>query len=454
MRITMVADISSFNGSKRYRNQAGYLVLPDCKIACSGILQYSNVKGQDGKLVCNGELINVYRPPAALKGCLNQYSGLPLTTNHPAGQEVNPNIAKGLTVGALGTNPQYTEEGGKAFIVCDIIVYDADAQEKIENGELVELSAGYATAFRAVRGEYNGEAYEAEQFLLEPNHVALVEAGRCGSECRVCDNKDFNPEINKGEKRMQVKKTKRVSYRYFMPVGDAGEVVELTEEQANSMIEKDPEVEVEELDENEVKLEEEVKDIDNEDEEIEVAGVETDPDEDNDDDDEDTKVEVEEDEEENEMVFQVQFDDGTIGKMDKVAYEHCQRLMEVNKRGDKKETSFAQGMVLTSCAREVLGSDFKIEKYVKGDNVDTGAIKSAVVRKVYPNIVIKGVKADALDALYRSAYETFTKNRNEYHNDLSALCDVPRTVAAGDASDETIASKARKAFLDRLHGKN
>ena len=46
MRIVDKSNIET--KSKRTRNQAGYLVLPDCVIARAGILQYSDVTCEDG----------------------------------------------------------------------------------------------------------------------------------------------------------------------------------------------------------------------------------------------------------------------------------------------------------------------------------------------------------------------------------------------------------------------
>jgi hypothetical protein len=46
-------------------------------------------------------------------------------------------------------------------------------------------------------------------------------------------------------------KTKKTKTRYFMPVGDGDEVIELTEEQADQIIENDPDVEIEDEDEGE-----------------------------------------------------------------------------------------------------------------------------------------------------------------------------------------------------------
>ena len=463
--------------SKRTHNQAGYLVLPDCVIARSGILQYSDVVCEDGATVADGALISVNRPASALKECYKQFANLPLTLEHPDDDAVTPENAKSLTVGCLGSNPKYVEKNGIGYIICDIVVYDEDAQKEIEDGEYTELSAGYETAFRQKRGVSPiGQPYEAEQFLLSPNHVALVQKGRCGSECKVCDKSPNN--LNQIGERKMAKAKKNSKFRYFLPVGDADEVVELTPEQAEGMIEADPELEVEELDEEEVELEDtEIAGVDtddpelekeDEDEEIldETTGETLDEDEEGDDEDEDEDfeeteeveetedIEKTEDEGEEELTFEVQFDDGSVGKMDKVAYDHVQRYLEVQKTGDRRGDSLSQVLNLTSKAGKILGPKFDIEKFTRGDSVDTSAIKRAIVRKMMPGVVVSGLKRTALDSLYQSACKTFERKKSGFASDIESLCNVEQSVVAKDSKPQSKVDVARANFLNRIHNKN
>lgn len=452
--------------SKRKYNQAGYLVLPDCVIARSGILQYSDVICEDGKTVADGALIQVNRPPEALKECYAQFANLPLTLEHPDDDEVNPDNAKTLTVGSLGSNPKYEEKNGVGYIICDIIVYDKEAQKSIEDGNTVELSAGYETAFRQKRGlTLMGQQYEAEQFLLVPNHVALVERGRCGNECRVCDSKNKKThKINIGDVKMG--KTKKTKTRYFMPIGDGDEVIELTEEQADQIIENDPDVEIEDEDEENIDIEEDIDvpgvddedlDLEKEDEEEEEEiDIEEDEEEEEDEEPGSDDEEIEEEEEEIEstdegedLTFEVQFDDGAVGKMDQVAYEHVRRFLEVAKSGDKRGDSLSKVLALTSKASKILGPTFDIEKYTKADKVDTDAIKRDIVRKVMPGVVVTGLKTAALDSLYNNAVKTHARKKDSYEKDINALCQVAQPKADSKSTD--MVSKAKERFIKKIH---
>ena len=98
------------------------------------------------------------------------------------------------------TNPQY-EDG---VLYADITVYSEKLKEAIENGKK-ELSLGYFCKFDKKSGVYDGVAYDYEQVDMVGNHIALVNAGRCGSDVKVFDHKcvmdsfDITPEGLKKE---------------------------------------------------------------------------------------------------------------------------------------------------------------------------------------------------------------------------------------------------------------
>lgn len=98
------------------------------------------------------------------------------------------------------TNPQY-EDG---VLYADITVYSEKLKEAIENGKK-ELSLGYFCKFEKKSGVYDGESYDYEQIDMVGNHIALVDAGRCGSDVKVFDHKcvmdsfDITPEGLKKE---------------------------------------------------------------------------------------------------------------------------------------------------------------------------------------------------------------------------------------------------------------
>lgn len=98
------------------------------------------------------------------------------------------------------TNPQYKD----GVLYADLTVYSESLKEAIENGKK-ELSLGYFCKFEKQSGIYDGEPYDYVQIDMVGNHIALVDAGRCGSDVKVFDHKcvmdsfDITPEGLKKE---------------------------------------------------------------------------------------------------------------------------------------------------------------------------------------------------------------------------------------------------------------
>jgi len=198
-----------------------------------------------------------------------------------------------------------------------------------------------------------------------PNHTALVENGRCGSECRVCDHLEFD----KSQKENEMKKGKGI-FRYFLQKGDSEDEVTEINKDVFETLSEEPDAEVEEVDEDEVQLEEEIPGIESEEvdaEEGEDDEVEVDEDEESEEDKLKDKEEMEADEGEEGSIFEVQLDDGTIGKMDKVAYDYFTRYMKVQKKGDASEmkNDAVEMMSLSATAGRILGSQFAVDSFCK-----------------------------------------------------------------------------------------
>lgn len=100
------------------------------------------------------------------------------------------------------TNPQY-EDG---VLYADITVYSEKLKEAIENGKK-ELSLGYFCKFEKQPGTYEGENYDYIQTNMVGNHIALVDAGRCGSDVKVFDHKCVMDSFDVISKDEGLKKT-------------------------------------------------------------------------------------------------------------------------------------------------------------------------------------------------------------------------------------------------------
>lgn len=161
------------------RTADGYLIA-DAKAVRSGIQIYL------GREVGKPELerVRVYRSEAEVRSgdSLSSFSHAPVTIEHPA-QPVTAENWKDLAVGEISTSA--TWDGNR--ISLPLILKDAAAIATVAAGKR-ELSAGYTCDLDFTPGvTADGQQYDAQQKNIRANHVAIVDRGRAGSECRIGD---------------------------------------------------------------------------------------------------------------------------------------------------------------------------------------------------------------------------------------------------------------------------
>lgn len=161
------------------RRDDGYLVA-DARIARTGIQTYLGSEvGQPDKAT-----VRVYRPGSEVfhADTLRSAAHRPVTNDHPP-ELVNSNNWRDFAVGQTGDEVQ----GEAIFIRVPLMVSDEAAIRDIEAGKR-ELSAGYTCDLDFTPGTTpSGEAYDAIQKNIRLNHVAIVAAGRAGSQVRIGD---------------------------------------------------------------------------------------------------------------------------------------------------------------------------------------------------------------------------------------------------------------------------
>lgn len=108
------------------------------------------------------------RDAAELRRIVSQLGGRPLTLGHPRGM-----IANGAAARVVGRVQRSWVDG--EFAMAEIRVDDATAMAAIRTGAARELSLGYST-------NADRDGFQRDTAV---DHLALVPAGRCGSECAV-----------------------------------------------------------------------------------------------------------------------------------------------------------------------------------------------------------------------------------------------------------------------------
>lgn len=133
------------------------------------------------------KVVRVYRPAEEVfaKDSLQSFSHAPIVIGHPKEGVVNSDNIKDLGVGEVSTAAKQVGD----WVELPLIFKDAAAVQKIESGELRELSAGYVADFDFTAGVTpSGEPYDAVQRSIRINHLALVDKARAGSQARVGDS--------------------------------------------------------------------------------------------------------------------------------------------------------------------------------------------------------------------------------------------------------------------------
>ncbi len=161
------------------KTQDGYLVA-EAFVARAGVQLY---RGSEVGMPAQ-DVVRVWRPesevthPESVRG----YSHAPVTMGHPTEFVTSDNWAS-LAKGEVSTEAEWRD--GKLRL--PLIVKDAAAIASVEAGTR-ELSAGYTCSLEFADGVTpEGEQYDAIQRNIRINHLAIVPAGRAGSECRIGD---------------------------------------------------------------------------------------------------------------------------------------------------------------------------------------------------------------------------------------------------------------------------
>lgn len=163
----------------------------------------------------------------------------------------------GLAVGSVAGTPKVEE--GK--LICDFVITDEDAIDRIKSGDLVEVSAGYTGELALKSGTYNDQPFDAIQSGMKFNHILLLPkgGGRCGSDVKILNTNRRGTKVEKNHVvKMQFRNSMK-TYR-FVNADDREEA----ERMANEAAEEATEIKAEDVENalarcNELKTEMEAK---------------------------------------------------------------------------------------------------------------------------------------------------------------------------------------------------
>lgn len=152
-----------------------------------GVLEYL---GSEIGMEPADKIFYVYRSPATIASAANLMAGIPVINEHvePGSEEKNiqSKVESSSLIDAFDTSTDST------LAIQNKLSIDPELEALIEAGKR-EISLGY-------EGQLVPHSkYDFEQRDLIPKHLAIVDAGRCGSGCRFIDRKP-NPEATMPKK--------------------------------------------------------------------------------------------------------------------------------------------------------------------------------------------------------------------------------------------------------------
>ena len=145
----------------------------DARLTRVGVFEYGDREGNTwGELRTEDEVFN--------EDALRSFELAVLTDDHPQ-EFVSAANVKDVQVGNTGTDVRRDGD----FMVASILVTDPTTIAKIRDGK-TELSCGYtATVIQDAGVASDGTPFAGRQTQIRGNHVAVVDKGRAGSECRL-----------------------------------------------------------------------------------------------------------------------------------------------------------------------------------------------------------------------------------------------------------------------------
>lgn len=169
--------------SVRAVTEEGYLESLS-NIARTGVQEYRAYElGLDADGIDPMKVIRLHRPAEEVfdPESMASFEGKPVTLGHPDEPVTSENWS-GL---AMGEVIKIRRAGD--MLAGKVIIKARSAIDAVEAGT-VELSNGYSFKLDMTAGRTSeGEEYDGIQREIRGNHVALVEAARCGSACRLGD---------------------------------------------------------------------------------------------------------------------------------------------------------------------------------------------------------------------------------------------------------------------------
>lgn len=165
-------------GPKQHLTPEGFLICLEVPIARTGPQLYN--ADEVSEAIPLAGLVKTEREAEQVFNeiTMKSFEGKPVTIDHPV-EDVDPTNWKRLAVGVV-QNVRRGSGVDDNLLLADLLITDMAGIEAVRDG-LREVSCGYDAKFEQI------EPGRGRLINIIGNHVALVEAGRCGSRCAIQD---------------------------------------------------------------------------------------------------------------------------------------------------------------------------------------------------------------------------------------------------------------------------
>jgi hypothetical protein len=171
--------------TKQSIDKDGFLLCRDVPVARTGVQLYG--PGETPIDCADGQMVRIERTEDEVfhPDTIASLTGVPVVNNHPVDGygtrfDVTPDNWRHLAVGHV-ENPRRGEGMLADFLVADLRIHDGDAIRLIQSGKR-QVSAGYDASYLEL-GPLHGR-----QTNIRCNHMAIVDAARCGPICAIGDS--------------------------------------------------------------------------------------------------------------------------------------------------------------------------------------------------------------------------------------------------------------------------
>lgn len=204
-------------------DRTGFMFI-DAIIARTGIQNYLAAElGDEGH-----ETVGVFRSvdEVTAEESIRSFTNIPVTDNHPTEMVDIENYQK-YAKGSISSVVVVQLDNGVTALKTRIVITDKSLIEAIKNGKK-ELSVGYENILVQKQGIHDGEDYSYVQTSIRANHVAVVDAGRCGGICKLMiDKSSMSDNLNNEGETVMIIKINGVEFDVAEEV--AAEMEKLTE---------------------------------------------------------------------------------------------------------------------------------------------------------------------------------------------------------------------------------